>query len=220
MYKKTGRRRLAEVIMVAGLLVMSACGTGDAGMQPTMTIDEANNRVEEYVSRAAKALPAQAKLELGFQERAGECTDPTDGGPKDRVVASRSYNVLGLQPDAVASYFAALRTWWLANNFRILDDQPVNEFLWVENNADGFQMTLKANSAGGIFLLAGSPCVWPDGTPPAQALETSKDPQDTSTLASTAAAQTEPPPQPRRPRRAPVDDEDFADTNWTDEDTY
>ncbi|MFD2468246.1 hypothetical protein [Amycolatopsis silviterrae] len=40
-----------------------------------------------------------------------------------------------------------------------------NEYLWVENNADGFRMALQANSAGGLFLISTSPCVWPNGTP-------------------------------------------------------
>ena len=81
------------------------------------------------------------------------------------MVANRSYQVLGLDPQEIPSYFGMLRTWWQANDFRVLDDKPVNEFLWVENSTDSFQMTLKANSKGGIFLLAGSPCVWPNGTP-------------------------------------------------------
>ncbi|MEU6644195.1 hypothetical protein ABZ863_16790 [Saccharomonospora sp. NPDC046836] len=191
-------------------------------MQPTITIDEANRRVEEYVARAVKALPPEAELRLGYEERSGDCSDPTDHGPKNRVVANRDYNVLGLQPEKIPTYFDALRTWWLANNFRILNDTPPNEFLWVENNTDGFQMTLQANSKGELFLIAGSPCVWPNGTPEPEALGNTPD-------TGTAVAQDRPTPptiQPTtpqtqqkkpRPRRAPVDDEDFDQTDWTDD---
>jgi hypothetical protein len=134
-------------------------------MQPTITIDEANRRVDEYISRVAKVLPPEAKLQLGSQELRGDCSDPTDNGPKNRVIANRSYNVLGLSATSITAYFDTLRTWWLANNFRVLNNTPLNEYLWVENNADSFQMTLQANNKGQLFLDATSPCVWPNSTP-------------------------------------------------------
>jgi hypothetical protein len=188
-------------------------------MQSTITIDEANVRVEDYISRALKVLPAEVKPELSFEERSGECSDPTDNGPQGRVVAGRSYKLLGLQTAAIPSYFDTLRSWWQANNFRILSDTPKNEFLWVENNADSFQMTLKANSVGGIYLLAGSPCVWPNGTPEPQAAaeQPAHEPavaQDQSAVAPVASKSA----QARRHRRAPAEDaEDFDQTDWTSE---
>ncbi|GAA4530135.1 hypothetical protein [Amycolatopsis samaneae] len=183
-------------------------------MRPTITINEANTRVEDYASRAVKALPSQAKLTLTYEERHGDCSDPTDHGPKNRVVANRSYQVLGLDSKEIPSYFAMLRSWWLANNFRVLDETPPNEFLWVENNADGFQMTLKANFKGEIYLLAGSPCVWPNGTPEATAAGQNP--------AEQVVAQQAPAPK-SAPRRRPAADEyieDFDQTDWTDEQHY
>lgn len=162
-------------VACAAVLLCSAatggCGSGEtngakeAGMQPTITIDEANRRVDEYISRVVEVLPPEAKLQLGYQETRGDCSDPTDGGPTNRVVAHRSYDVLGLNPESIPSYFDTLRTWWTNNNFRVLNNTPPNEYLWVENNDDGFRMTLQANDKGGIFLDATSPCVWPNGTP-------------------------------------------------------
>ena len=161
---------VTRVAVLACIVATSACGGGgtnakDAGMQPTITIDEANRRVEEYISRVAKVLPPEAHLELGSQELRGDCSDPTDNGPTNRVIANRSFNVLGLNTASIPSYFDTLRNWWLANDFRVLDNNPPNGYLWVENNADGFQMTLQANNKGQIFLDATSPCVWPNGTP-------------------------------------------------------
>ena len=100
---------------------------------------------------------------MSAYENRGECSDPTDGGSPERVIASRTYRIQGLPAAGIPSYFAALRTWWQNHDFRVLDDQPPNEFLWVENNADGFQMTLKANPSGQLFLITSSPCVWPGG---------------------------------------------------------
>jgi hypothetical protein len=144
----------------------SSCGSGEPGMQhPTMTIDDANQRVEQYSTQIREALPTEATYELSAYEDRGDCSDPTDAGPKNRVIASRTYQIHGLPASNVPSYFSALRAWWQNHNFRILDNNPPNEFLWVENKSDGFQMTLKSNFKGELFLITSSPCVWPNGTP-------------------------------------------------------
>ena len=222
-------RTWTAAVLAVAAVNMTACRTDSgAGMKPTITIAEANTRVDDYIARAVKALPPEATLELYLQERSGDCSDPTDRGPKNRVVAGRSYQVHGLDPKQVPSYFTMLRSWWLANGFRVLDDKPANEFLWVENNSDAFQMTLKANSSGGIFLLAGSPCVWPNGTPEPGAAALGD-----AGRSDSAAAPSEPPPavtppdahepRPVARRRAPARDEyveDFDQTDWTDESTY
>ncbi|RSM78276.1 hypothetical protein DL991_16945 [Amycolatopsis sp. WAC 01375] len=69
-------------------------------------------------------------------------------------------------------------------------------------------MSIKANDLGKFYVGATSPCVWPNGTPEPQAVEATEPEQP-------VAAPAEPEPV-RKPRRAPVDDEDFAQTNWTD----
>jgi hypothetical protein len=188
-------------------------------MQTTITINEANDRVDDYITRAMAELPPGATLEVNTYNRTEDCSDPTDNGPKGRVSAGRSYKILGLQVEAIPSYFDTLRAWWLANNFRILGDTPKNEFLWVENNADSFQMTLKANFAGGIFLLAGSPCVWPNGTPEPQAAAEQPVQEPAIAQAEPAALPaTSKPAGARRPRRAPAEEtEDFDQTDWTSE---
>jgi hypothetical protein len=194
-------------------------------MKPTITIAEANARVDDYIARAVKALPPQATLKLDLQERSGDCSDPTDRGPKNRVVANRGYQVNGLDPKQVPAYFTMIRSWALANGFRVLDDKPVNEFLSVENNTDAFQLAFTANDAGGIFLSAGSPCVWPNGTPEPTAAASHDSPaadepvlaQDAPTSAIPARLQQA---APRRVRPPSEDVEDFDQTDWTDENLY
>lgn len=134
-------------------------------MQPTITLDEANRTVDSYIERVVAQLPAAAKLKERLRFDGSPCDDPDDHGPLGRKTASRNYQVLGLDSGKIPQYFDTLRAWWERNGFRILDNNPRYEFLWVENNADGFRMTLKANENGAIFLIASSPCVWPNGTP-------------------------------------------------------
>jgi len=224
----TNRTWTAAAVIVAGL-TMTACGTDSgAGMKPTITIAEANTRVDDYIARAVKALPPQATLELNLQERSGDCSDPTDRGPKNRVVANRGYKVHGLDRKQIPSYFTTIRSWALTNGFRVLDDKPVNEFLSVENNTDAFQLAFTANFNGGIFLSAGSPCVWPNGTPePSAAALGEADSSDTAAAPSepqpAVAAPEASKPRPVARRQPPAQDEDVEDfdqRDWTDESAY
>ncbi|MDV6013736.1 hypothetical protein [Haloechinothrix sp. LS1_15] len=137
-------------------------------MQPTITLDEANDRLDDYIDRALAQLPDAAELTNPHHYHDRDCTDPDDHGPEGRKFASRDYEVVGLDPDEIPTYFDTLKTWWQNNNFRVLDNEPEYEFLWVENNDDSFRMTLKANQQGAMRIGASSPCVWPEGTPDPQ----------------------------------------------------
>jgi hypothetical protein len=191
-------------------------------MKPTITIEQANQKVEDYLTQIRAALPAEAQYKLTYAEERGPCLDPTDNGSTDRMVANRSYQVLDLPKENIPAYFDAVRAWSQSHNFRILDNNPPNEYLWLENNADAFRMAFKASPQGNLFLTASSPCVWPDGTPIPEAQAVESSPPDTTAQAAPAAARPVPQPvqKPPKPRRPPVDDEDFAQTDWTDDDTY
>ncbi|GAA1020220.1 MULTISPECIES: hypothetical protein [Amycolatopsis] len=197
-------------------------------MQPTITIEQANQQVEEYSKKAREALPAEARYSLFASEQRGDCNDPSDNGPKNRVLASRTYRVEGLAKDKIPTYFDALRTWWQNHNFRVLDNNPPNEYLWVENNTDSFRMALEANPQGGLFLTSTSPCVWPNGTPVPEA-QGAAEPTTEPGVAQGDPRTSEPaaeagPGQPRkarqRPRPAADDEEDFSQTDWTDDSAY
>ncbi|MEU3623393.1 hypothetical protein [Amycolatopsis coloradensis] len=198
----------------AMLVTLVAGCSGGSDMKPTMTIKQANQRVEDHLTRVREALPVEAHYELKRAEEQGPCLDPTDGGPNKRVVANRSYEVLGLPKENIPSYFTAVKAWAGTHDFRVLDNNPPNEYLWLENNTDSFRMAMQANDLGKLYLIASSPCVWPDGTPVPEAAALEAPAQEI------VAQPVTPPVQKPRKTRPPVDDEDFAQTDWTDEDTY
>ncbi|WP_410605995.1 hypothetical protein [Amycolatopsis sp. lyj-90] len=203
----------AAVAMVVTLV--AGCGSGGSDMKPTMTIKQANQRIEDHLSQVREALPAEARYQLTYSEERGPCLDPTDGGSAERVVANRSYEILGLPKENIPSYFTAVKAWAGNHDFRVLDNNPPNEYLWLESNSDSFRMALQSNHLGKLFLKGSSPCVWPDGTPiPEAAAQNAPEPE------IVAQTVTTPPVQKPRKTRPPVDDEDFAQTDWTDEDTY
>jgi hypothetical protein len=154
--------RLALLVV----LLVTSCGT-ETGMQNTITVEQAERRVEDYFRKALAVLPEQARPEVGLIDTY-ECDDPTDNGPTGRKIASVDYDILGLPPSEYSEYVARLERWWLDHDFRILDDErPKRESIWVENNEDGFRMRVTATDKGKLILIATSPCVWPDGTPEA-----------------------------------------------------
>ncbi|MBB5856571.1 hypothetical protein ACFQ05_27160 [Amycolatopsis umgeniensis] len=172
-------------------------------MKPTITEQQAKDKVELYVQTAVSALPATAERKL-FTRNRSECADPTDKGPQGRYEISATYEVTGLDKAKFAEYFDAIVRWWSAHDFEVLtDSRPKDQYVFARNNADAFDMSVQANDLGKFYVGATSPCVWPNGTPEPQAAE--------------AEQPVAAPPEPvRKPRRAPVDDEDFDRTSWTD----
>jgi hypothetical protein len=125
-----------------------------------ITLTEAASRVDELVRAALAQLPpAQASKIAGDPV---PCDDPTDGGPPGRVSAVAEYQIAELAPDSYPRHVATLHSWWVGHGFQVLADaRPAGLYVWVEHKADAYRMAVQANDAGGLFLTATSPCVWP-----------------------------------------------------------
>ncbi len=135
-------------------------------MKNTITQQQANQRAEQYVHDAVSAVLPSAQLEMVSAFEDSPCDDPTDNGPRGRVIASRDYWLNNIPADKQADYVNALAQWWTQHNFAILtDDRP--HYVWVENRADGFRIAIQQTVTGPTRLSLGatSPCVWPNGTP-------------------------------------------------------
>lgn len=162
-----GNANGAWIVVVVAMLTIFATGCGEA-VRNTITQQQAEQRVEENYRMVLALLPKEARpaLQVGDIQ---PCDDPTDDGPRGRVIASVSYQVRDLQAADFNAHFDAIKQWWTDHNFRILDDsRPKNMYLWAENNGDGFRMALQANDVGGFYIISTSPCVWPEGTPAPQ----------------------------------------------------
>ncbi|MEV0069516.1 hypothetical protein [Amycolatopsis sp. NPDC050768] len=202
----SARRALAALTV---LLTCVACSPGGGAMETTMTEKQAHDRVEDYVRAAFEALPGTASRTL-FSQNRSECTDPTDDGPPGRFEISVTYEITGVQVAAFGEHFDAVVTWWRAHGFTVVTDRrPTDQYVFVRNASDSFDMSIQANELGKLYLGATSPCVWPNGVP-----EAAGEPAETA-VASAPEPEPAPKPQPR-PRRAAVDDEDFGETNWSD----
>ncbi|SFA84429.1 hypothetical protein SAMN05216266_101797 [Amycolatopsis marina] len=161
-------------VLICLLFVLTGCGDQDTppanGEQMrTMTEQEAAQRAEEHIQRAVAALPEEPTLTLQRDDSA-ECLDPTDSGPRGRYEVGKTYWLDDLRSDRNKEYVAALHEFWTTNNFRVLNDfRPDRLFISVEHNEDAFRMSVTESTEGDLSLGASSPCIWPDGTPPADA---------------------------------------------------
>ncbi|OLT40621.1 hypothetical protein BJF85_05595 [Saccharomonospora sp. CUA-673] len=160
-------------LLVTGVLVLSACGAGPVGDPPrTLTIEQARERSQEHVDNAVAALPVQPRLTLTrFGDSESECTDPTDHGPRGRYQVGKSYWLDDLPADRNAEFVDVLFEHWQSSDYRVLTDnrEEDNRFVSVEHNDDAFRMSVTESTEGDLSIGASSPCVWPDGEPPADA---------------------------------------------------
>lgn len=155
-------RLLLGALAIGFAGALAACDIGE-GMTSTITLDEANRRLDTYIEQALAQLPPGAGLKERLRIEEESCDDVA--GDQGKQHASRNYQVTGIDGDQIPSYFDTLREWWLQNGFRILDDEETYEYLWVENTTDGFRMTLTAASEKRLMLTSASPCVWRNGEP-------------------------------------------------------
>lgn len=199
-------------------------------MQPTMTLDEANKRVDQYIADAVAQIPEKTRLSERARREDAECLEGMPSELTGRKQAEREYEILGIRSDLIPSYFDKLKKWWLENGFELVDNNPKYEFLSVDNKSDKIGLAIQANDKGHLYIMASSPCVWPNGTPepeaaparvveepPAAALaeEPATEhirPQPRSEAGPTVR-EGQPQPKLRRPRPQD-DDEDFGDISF------
>lgn len=166
MTQATGR---SFVIALVVMTALSACGESSGSkMEDTITLEEASRRVDKYLEQAQQVLPTEAEFQRSYREKAGPCSASSGDGTEGRKLTTTEYQVLGLNRANIPEYFSKLRSWWEQHDYRVLQNEPKNEYLWVEHNPDGFRLALEANAEGELYLGATSPCVWPNGTPEPQ----------------------------------------------------
>ena len=161
--------RSSAAVTIMLVVSLSSCTSADnqkVPMKNTITQQQANQQAEQYVHDAAAAVFSDAQLEILSAFEDSPCDDPTDNGPRGRVIASRNYWLNAIPTDKHADYVNALVQWWGSHDFAILtDDRP--HYVWVENRTDGFRMAIQQTVTGPPRLSIGatSPCVWPNGSP-------------------------------------------------------
>ena len=154
------RRRALTIVaaLVAGALT-AGCDSVD---QPTVTKEQAVERVATRALEAFQQLPAGATLKQTLAQ-----TDlPCDDGPDGRTFVETDYAVEYPPSWPVEQSMATLSTYWQNSDYRIVrDDRQDDKFpeLVVEHPADGFRIGyLVAHRDNGridAILRSSSPCL-------------------------------------------------------------
>ncbi|WP_145600292.1 hypothetical protein [Prauserella rugosa] len=162
------RKKFSMVTLpLATAAILGGCGTepDDSGvsMDKTITIQQANDKLEEHLERSHSAFPDSATFEEFSKYENSPCEDPGDPGPKGKKFASRIYQVRNVPADGIKDQFTTAKQWWTSNGYQVTHED--DELLSVINTEDEYKLGLRTNRLNELFLLGDSPCVWPNGTP-------------------------------------------------------
>ena len=140
----------------------------------TMTEEQAWARLEQHLRAAIVQIEPGLVAEAERAERAETmpCDDPTDGGPPGRVFVEAHYLLRAIARSANQGVFDGLHRYWTGQGYAVLRDLRGREpapLLTVRHPDDGISVGLRENVIGELRIFGSSPCVWPEGHPPASA---------------------------------------------------
>ncbi|GAB7181703.1 hypothetical protein ATKI12_1534 [Kitasatospora sp. Ki12] len=158
-------------VLTLTMLTLNACGasTLKERSKPTMTLDQTKKQIDDYLTDILAKLPIKPTASSGdFGDL--EC-DANDIGPHGRKQTSRGYDFGDVPSAARAEAVSAFRTLMTQRGFQPVPDTPSFHPDWIKlkNPTDNFLAVLDgvSDASRNVSLNVSSPCVWPNGTPPA-----------------------------------------------------
>ncbi|MGH4019791.1 MAG: hypothetical protein ACRDT0_11255 [Pseudonocardiaceae bacterium] len=136
-------------------------------MQPTLNQQQGTERMEQHIMNAVAVIEPKPSLELQ-SANTQDCSQPSDDGPLGRVVLSVAYWLREIPVERNPEVFAATKRHWMGSEWTVLSDRSQRAeapFISVQNDRDGFRMSIQSSVDGQLSLGASSPCIWPNGTP-------------------------------------------------------
>lgn len=158
----------AHLLTAAMILAAGGCGWSnpekDGFMRPTMTREEAVDRVERHTKQAVAQLPGEAWLTVTRKTDKMPCGlwDDEDGDTRVRV--EHGYWIDGIPKEKNQQYFDAVRKYWKERGYRELEFEKRQTWSMVYQDSENFTLDLATSYDGRISILVTSPCVWPNGT--------------------------------------------------------
>ncbi|MER6300110.1 hypothetical protein ABT247_11135 [Kitasatospora sp. NPDC001539] len=165
------KRATATATLLIAMLTLNACGAATMGerSKPTITLDQAKKQIDAYLTGIQAKLPVKpVKSSSDFRDL--EC-DANDVGPHGRTQSSREYDFGDVPTAPKAEAAKAFREFLTGQGFEPDTDAAGSRPDWIRmrNAKDNFLATLDgtSDSSHDLSLRVSSPCVWPNGTPPA-----------------------------------------------------
>lgn len=167
---------LAKGLTWAGMTLGAATLLGGCGLfgaevsdEPTMTQQQAAQRVDDLVNAAVSGVKPQPRLvaEEGFT-LARRCTDPADGGSTDRIIVSKRYWLEDVPPEKHGDIARQIQAKLVKQGYTIDKAQGIEKNqpeIFARTRPDDFLMSLTWSGGGPLSIGASSPCIWQNGTP-------------------------------------------------------
>ncbi|WP_214107602.1 hypothetical protein [Acrocarpospora catenulata] len=160
-------------LITAGLLLIVGCAPGTTGpggtvrgWDKTMTKAQALARVEQLIQEFAVVITPEAKLELYQPSLTDDpCLDPTDGGPENRIIVSRSYFVRNIPKGQAKQIADRMKAYWEQHGHIVAGVSTNGTVITGRTRPDDFLVALSWTDSDVPILDAASPCIWPFGTP-------------------------------------------------------
>ncbi|WP_143020561.1 hypothetical protein [Sinosporangium album] len=165
-------RALYGTFLIACLAVLAtSCGDPELTKESrnTITQQEALERIERLIKSAIAGVTPQPKLDLTQSSlNPQKCLDPSDGGPEDRIIVSRSYYLRGIPKENLTAVAEHVKKTWEAQGHQITDFRIVDNTMPVisgRSRPDDFLIALDWTQGDVLLIGANSTCIWPNGTP-------------------------------------------------------
>ena len=139
--------------------------------KPTMTQQQASTRAQQILHQTADAITPRPTLET-YQPGSGTgpcLVNPNDTSDK-RVQVTLTYWLRGITTQNNASVAQQILHYWKHAGYAITDTRGIGTAspdIFAGTPSDDFLISLQTSANGAMSIGASSPCIWPNGTPPA-----------------------------------------------------
>lgn len=158
-------------VTLVALVTLGGCGLigDDLSDKPTITQQQAVQRVDELVSAAVSGVKPQPRLvaEEGFT-LARRCSDPTDGGSTDRIIVSKRFWLQDVPVAKHAGVARQIRANLVKQGHTVETTRGIEKNqpeIFARSRPDDFLMSITSSGGGPLSIGASSPCIWQNGTP-------------------------------------------------------
>lgn len=158
-----------RIILLALVMLTAACTETRAMNQPTITEQQAVDRIEELIQKSVGVIEPDPQVEL-FRPSLNRriCVGATDGGSEARIIVTRSYYLRGIPKDRVVEVAEQVKTHWEKQGHLITGAEGFDigrPDVSGRSRPDDFLLSLTWTEGDVLGLAATSTCIWPNGTP-------------------------------------------------------
>jgi len=148
------------------LALVSGCSYGSSSRSPTLTLDQASQRMTANVASVVAGMPVKPRLEPNGGLSSTPCDGGLAGSPTNiRVQPAEGYFLRDVPADRNPEIFASVKEFAAAHGFQPRSSDK-SSAAYADHDGFGIQIQESVEGSRGLSLNVSAPSIWPDGTPP------------------------------------------------------